>query len=91
MFNSVVVNPKRKGIYIDLKTKHNCVCIDAGNIFLEFSRINQDTFQLIRSHLADSPSPHPVISWSGVLWTRQAALEANQSLIAYSQAISPTD
>ena len=91
MINSIVINPPRKGVYVELKTNHDTFFVDVGNLYLEFSRTYQDTFQLVKSHSADSPTPHPVISWSGVLWTRQAALEANQSLISYQQEINQID
>lgn len=88
MINSIVINPSRKGVYVELKTNHDTFFVDVGNLYLEFSRTCQDTFQLIKSHSADSLNLHPVISWSGVLWTRQAALEAHHAISAYQQAIS---
>lgn len=37
------------------------------------------------------PDPHQSVSWSGVLWTRRAALEAHQAICAYQQAVSQID
>ena len=91
MINSIVINPPRKGVYVDLKTEHDTFFVDVGNLYLEFSRTYRDTFQLVQSHSVDSPNLHPIISWSGVLWTRQAALEANQSLISYHQGLNQID
>lgn len=88
---SIVINPPRKGVYVDVKTEHDTFLVDIGNQYLEFSRIVQDTFQLVQSHSVDYLSPHPVVSWSGVLWTRQAALECHQSLTAYVQGLPPLD
>ena len=88
MIESVLINPPKKGVYVDIKTAHDTIWLDVGNLYLEFSRITQDTFQLVQSHSVDYPVQHPVVSWSGVLWTRQAALEAHQSLIAYHQGIN---
>ena len=88
MIESILINPPKKGVYVDLETVHDTILLDVGNIYLEFSRINQDTFQLVQSHSVDCPVQHPVVSWSGVLWTRQAALAAHQSLIAYQQGLN---
>ena len=88
MINSIVINPPRKGVYVELKTNQDTFFVDVGNLYLEFSRTCQDTFQLVKSHSVDSLNLHPVISWSGVLWTRQAALEAHQSLTAYAQGVN---
>ena len=41
------------------------------------------TFALSEVLPADSPVPSPVISLSGVLWTRQAALEAHQAISVF--------
>ena len=70
---SIVVNPPQKGIYVDLQSNFDHIYLDIGNCYLEFIKINQDTFQLIKSHSVDSPNLHPVVSWSGVLWHRQEA------------------
>ena len=91
MLNSIVINPPRKGIYIDVKTQHDCFFLDIGNQYLQFTRTRQDTFQLTGLQQEGCPSPELVIQWSGILWTQQAALEANQSLIAYSQGLNQTD
>jgi hypothetical protein len=48
--------------------------------------INQTTqglFELREVLSASSPVPHPVVSLSGVLWTRRAALEADRAIGAY--------
>ena len=91
MIKSIVINPPRKGVYVDLKTEHDTFFVDVGNLYLEFSRTCQDTFLLVKSHSVDSLNLRPIISWSGVLWTRQAALEANQSLISYHQELDRID
>lgn len=89
--DSVVVNPPQKGIYISVKSELDHIYLDIGNCYLEFTKINQDTFQLVKSHSVDSQDLHPVVSWSGVLWHRREALEANQSLIAYLQDLGRID
>lgn len=45
-------------------------------------------FRLTEVLQANSPVPCPILSLSGVLWTRQAALEAHQSISSYQAAIS---
>lgn len=90
MINSIVINPPKKGVYVDVDTVNDTFLLDCGNLYLEFTRINQDTFQLKQAHSVNSLTPHPVVSWSGVLWTRQAALECHQSLTAYAQGLNQT-
>jgi hypothetical protein len=48
--------------------------------------INQTTqglFELGEVLSASSPTPHPIVPLSGVLWTRRAALEADRAIGAY--------
>ena len=40
------------------------------------------------SHPGPCPDPDQAVSLSGVLWTRQAALEAHQSICAYQRGLS---
>lgn len=91
MLKSIVINPFKKGIYVDVKTHQDNFYLDIGCQYLEFTRIDQDTFQLTGLQQGCCPSPELIIQWSGVLWTRQGALEANQSLIAYALALNQTD
>lgn len=56
--------------------------------YLIFKRITLDTFQLVKLHSADSQSPYPIVPLTGVLYSRQAALEAHQSLSSYLQGLS---
>lgn len=91
MFNSIAINPPKKGVYIDVKTQHDHFFLDSGNQYLQFTRTHQDTFQLTGLLREGCPNPELIVQWSGVLWTRQAALEANQSLIAFAQDLNQTD
>ena len=45
----------------------------------------QGIFRLTEVLPANSPVPCPILSLSGVLWTRQAALEAHQSISSYQE------
>ena len=72
---------------------------DAGSIpigYLHFVRVSDTDeiiagrpaakFELQQVLPASSPVPHPVISWSGVLWTRRAAREADAAIRSFVQA-----
>ena len=50
-------------------------------------------FELQQVLPASSPAPHPVISWSGVLWTRRAAREADAAIQSFLQPedLNPQD
>lgn len=48
--------------------------------------VRQGLFELTEVLPAGCPAPHPTISLSGVLWTRRAALEAEQSNHSFSLA-----
>ncbi len=67
MTNPIVINPPKKGIHVDLKTNHDTLFVNLGNLYLDFASAYQDMFQLIKSHSADSLNLHPIISWSGAL------------------------
>lgn len=61
--------------------------------YLHFVRVGRDgeiitgcpagTFELQQVLPASSPVPHPIISWSGVLWTRRAAREADAAIQSF--------
>ena len=51
--------------------------------------IAQGIFELQEVLPASSPAPHPVVSLSGVLWTRRAARAADQSIAAFLAAGGP--
>ena len=42
-------------------------------------------------HPGPCPDPHQSVSWSGVLWTRRAALQAHQAICAYQQGLGQID
>lgn len=52
--------------------------------------VRQGLFELTEVRPAGSPSPHPVVSLSGVLWTRPAAREADQVIQSFLLAGDPT-
>lgn len=57
--------------------------------YLKFKHIAKEgCFELSSLENLDCPNPHPQFSLSGVLYSRQAALEAHQSLSAYAQPVS---
>lgn len=67
-------------------------------VFVRFQDITENVvgarlplFELQQILPASSPLPYPAIEASGVLWTRQAAVEAHQSLIAFVQGASRRD
>jgi hypothetical protein len=47
------------------------------------NQMTQGLFELREVLSASSPVPHPIVSLSGVLWTRRAALEADRAIGAY--------
>ena len=85
------LNGKHPGIYTEMDVDTDIFLLDGGNMLLKFVRKSPTTFQLEELLPADYQHTHPVISWSGVLWTRQEALRAHQSLISYSQGLNQTD
>ena len=91
LIKSIAINPPNKGVYIEVDIQEDSFFLDIGNLYMEFSRINQDTFQLVGSHSEDFQGLHPVVSWSGVLWTRQEALRVHESLTSYHQDLNPID
>jgi len=62
---------------------HYVRCAGADELVL--SRL-VGTFGLQQVLPASSPVPHPIVSLSNVLWTRPAALEADQAISSYRQA-----
>lgn len=57
--------------------------------FLKFKQIaKKGCFELSSLESLDCHNPYPQFSLSGVLYSRQAALEAHQSLTVYSQGVS---
>lgn len=55
--------------------------------YLKFKQIaKKGCFELSSLENLDCPNPHPQFSLSGVLYSRQAALEASQSLSVYAQS-----
>ncbi|MGK5031485.1 hypothetical protein [Janthinobacterium sp. MDT1-19] len=52
-------------------------CADADQTIVD---VITGTFELSELISADSPRPHPIVSLSGVLWTRRAALEADATI-----------
>ncbi len=60
--------------------------------YLKFKQIaKKGCFELSSLESLDYPNPHPQFSLSGVLYSRQAALEANRAISAYQQAINQID
>lgn len=91
--NSVAINPNflNLGIFLDGKNlpKQFFFQIDLG--ILQFNKIGPNKWKLTQVHLANSLNLHPIVSWSGVLWSRQAALQAHQSLSSYLQGLNQID
>ncbi len=57
--------------------------------FLKFKQIAKPgCFELSELVSLDYPSPNPQFSLSGVLYSRQKAIEAHQSICAYQQAVN---
>ncbi|OTU28503.1 hypothetical protein CAT59_08095 [Acinetobacter pittii] len=57
--------------------------------FLKFKKIaRKGCFELSELVSLDYPNPNPQFSLSGVLYSRQKAIEAHQSICAYQQAVS---
>lgn len=60
--------------------------------YLKFKNIaKKGCFELSSLESLDYPNPHPQFSLTGVLYSRQAALEANHVISAYQQAINRID
>lgn len=57
--------------------------------FLHFTRqhLNQERFLLRQVQSESLPIPSPLVSVRGVLWSRRAALEANQAISSYLAGI----
>ncbi len=79
-------------IYIEnLDCDYNELYVPVGDYtkpigYLKFKQIaKKGCFELSSLENLDYPNPHPQFSLSGVLYSRQAALEAHQSLSAYVQ------
>ena len=76
---------KTPGIYTAIDIEGDVFLLDGGNMYLKFIRKSSTTFQLEELLPVDYQHTHPIVSWTGVLWTRQEALRAHQSLTSYSQ------
>lgn len=81
-------------IYIeDIDTEHDEFYVPVGDYthpigYLKFKQIAKEgCFELSSLENLDYPNPHPQFSLSGVLYSRQAALEAHQSLSAYAHSV----
>ena len=85
------LNGKHPGIYTEMDVDKDIFLLDGGNVLLKLVRKSLTTFQLEELLPADYQHTHPVVSWSGVLWTRQEDLRVHQSLISYSQGVNQTD
>lgn len=79
-------------VYIEnIDVDHNEFYVPVGDYthpigYLKFKQIAKEgCFELSSLENLDCPNPHPQFSLSGVLYSRQAALEAHQSLSAYAQ------
>lgn len=55
--------------------------------YLQFKRDFQKTFGLSGLLTNCCQNPYPIVSMSGVLYSRQAALEANEALTSYVRAV----
>lgn len=98
--NNLVFIPNRLSdcstqIYIeDMDVDHDEFYVPVGDYthpigYLKFKQIAKEgCFELSSLENLDYPNPHPQFSLSGVLYSRQAALEAHQSLSAYAQPVS---
>ena len=84
------LNGKHPGVYTEMVIDTDIFLLDGGSMLLKFVRKNSTTFQLEELLPVDYQHTHPVVSWSGVLWTRQEALRAQESLTAFVLDLSPT-
>ena len=89
------LNERSTQIYIeDIDTDYDEFYVPVGDYnqpigYLKFKQIAKEgCFELSSLENLDYPNPHPQFSLSGVLYSRQAALEAHQSLSAYAQPVS---
>lgn len=80
-------------VYIEnIEVDHNEFYVPVGDYnhpigYLKFKKIAKEgCFELSSLESLDCPNPHPQFSLSGVLYSRQAALEAHQSLSVYAQS-----
>lgn len=77
------------GIYTEMEIDSDIFLLNGGNILLKFVRKSPTTFLLEQLLPVDYPHTHQVISWSGVLWTRQEALRVQESLTAFVLGLDP--
>ena len=82
------INP---GIYTEIDMDSDVFMLNGGSMLFKFTRKNSTTYQLESSHQVDYQHPYPVISWSGVLQTRQEALQAQDSLTAFALGLNQID
>ncbi|WP_180182834.1 hypothetical protein [Acinetobacter sp. YH01020] len=60
--------------------------------YLKFKNIaKKGCFELSSLENLDHPNPHPQFSLTGVLYSRQAALEAHHAISSYQQEINQID
>ena len=85
------LNGKYPGIYTEMEIDSDVFFLDGGNMLLKFVRKSPTTFQLEELLPVNYQHTHPVVSWSGVLWTRREALRVQDSLTAFARGLTPID
>jgi hypothetical protein len=83
---SLLLNGNGCGISLEAETSHDCFHVTLGPEagFLQFKRFPKTTTFLSHQWLADSSQAQgPLASIRGVLWSRQAAREADRDIAAY--------
>lgn len=80
-----------EGVGIELDIFHVSLGPEVG--FLRFSRVHGSAGTFLSQGWlpAHAPVPSPLVSVPGVLWRRQAAIEADRAIASFRQAGDPID
>ncbi len=82
----------QNGVFIEARGRAEPFCIALGPrlgwalfapVVGSNGVISRYTFELREMHPAHAEAPARVVSWSGVLWHRQVAIEAHQARTSY--------
>ena len=81
--NSLVFHKNGTVIDCDWTGQEFWLCLRPDVGYVKFMRLPSGSFLSQQVLLAHSPIPDPLVSVRGVLWSRRAAIEADQAIASY--------
>lgn len=91
---ALVLNARNGPVFegVDILGDEFALSAGDGKGWLVFQRVSpgRATFQLLKLLRPCDPNPYPQVSSPGVLWSRQAVLEASQCIASYQAGVGLT-